>query len=90
MEKINESELKTINDYFQKEAESTAKIGRISTEIFLQQERLKDLEQQAQSLKERYIQDNRLHFNFMQTLLAKYGATEINMTTGELIIAKEN
>ena len=84
MEKITESELKDLQVYYQKEAETTATIGRLTTELYLLQDRTQQIETELSNIKTIYITDNKNQFLKLQALLKKYNVTEINQSTGEL------
>jgi peptidase E len=84
MEKITDEELKEIQGYYQKEAETTATIGRLTTELYLLQDRTRQIETELSNIKTIYVTDNKNQFLKLQALLKKYNATEINQSTGEL------
>ncbi|MFA5395967.1 MAG: hypothetical protein WC346_08180 [Methanogenium sp.] len=84
MEKILDSELKELQDYYLKEAEQAAIIGRLNTELFMLQDRIETVQTELQTVKIKYVTDNKNQYNKLQTLLKKYNAKEINTSTGEL------
>jgi hypothetical protein len=85
MEKITDKEFDEIRIYYQKEAETTATIGRLTTELYLLQERTKEIEELLLKARETYINDNRIQLSSLKLLLEKHNAKEINTSTGELI-----
>ena len=83
MEKITDEELKQIKDYYQKELERTATIGKLKVESIVLTERLREVTEELLMAEDTYLKDNKTQFSLMQSLLKKYNATEINTATGE-------
>jgi uncharacterized protein YlxW (UPF0749 family) len=84
MEKILDSELKYLQDYYLKEAEQAAIIGRLNTELFMLQDRIETIQSKLNDIKTEYVNNNKIQYTKLQNLLKKYGAKEINTSTGEL------
>ena len=84
MEKILDSELTEIQEYYQQEAEKTATIGRLTTEYYLLQDRINEIQDLLDVAQKSYVDNNKQQFTRLQTLLKKYGSKEVNTITGEL------
>ena len=83
--KITDEELKSISNYFTREIQYTAEIGRNAMEKLLLQERMNELEEKTKNIEKDYINANKEQHKFLQNLLKKYNAKEINQSTGEYI-----